>query len=583
MDTEEPVAGNSSSRLRSRGAWQWSCLTARARVPVAAALLVLVLLTLGTAPLSASADCFVPAEVAPAQAGAASGQIAFVSRRSATYDLYAMDERGRGERPLVRNRPPAGSVDWSAGCRFAFVSWAGNTADVWITDETGSNLRYVAQGSFPSWSPDGTLLAFHTFDPPTVSVVNSDGGGRRMLVRTTIGDIHSPPAWRPDGRELLYDDGEPNLMRLSLATGRTTFVRDIYLQQFAWSPDGSRIVLTDNEGIVTMQPDGRDIRRVLLRPNTGLYSPRPRVDGMLTYVVDASLSVGDSRYAVEAIAPTGGEPRRLFTAQVDWPPQVSWVPSGQAVLSSTYGGNAVVVVGTDGSQRRILSGDASAAPAWSPDRTRLAFATTRGLALLDRRGVLRSLPQAHCDDAISWAPGGKRLVCDSNSNVLLVDLSRPTARVRVLLTDEGIGDPSKDSAAWSPDGRSLVYLADGELTLHHFVRTRRNTSYIPVSGLRTMPSSPSFSPDGRQVLFAGSCGEISPPCRAGIFVVNLNGRGLRRLSRDGANPAWNRAGTKIAFDSVRGGNRDIYVMDVDGSHRLRLTNAARADFDPTWR
>ena len=64
-----------------------------------------------------------------------------------------------------------------------------------------------------------------------------------------------------------------------------------------------------------------------------------------------------------------------------------------------------------------------------------------------------------------------------------------------------------------------------------------------------------------------------------IYVMNADGTNLKRLTEPG--PAWYEIvvwspdGTKIAFLSDQGGerdNRDIYVMDADGSNVRRLTH-----------
>ena len=47
-------------------------------------------------------------------------------------------------------------------------------------------------------------------------------------------------------------------------------------------------------------------------------------------------------------------------------------------------------------------------------------------------------------------------------------------------------------------------------------------------------------------------------------------------------PAWSPDGTRIAFSSERDGNSDIYVMNPDGSNKVRLTEHAAIDTDPAW-
>lgn len=70
-----------------------------------------------------------------------------------------------------------------------------------------------------------------------------------------------------------------------------------------------------------------------------------------------------------------------------------------------------------------------------------------------------------------------------------------------------------------------------------------------------------------------------------IYSMRPNGSGLRRLTADPANdsePAWSADGTKIVFNSTRGGNTDIYVMDADGRNVRRLTYESSVEFHPEW-
>jgi Tol biopolymer transport system component len=47
-------------------------------------------------------------------------------------------------------------------------------------------------------------------------------------------------------------------------------------------------------------------------------------------------------------------------------------------------------------------------------------------------------------------------------------------------------------------------------------------------------------------------------------------------------PAWSPDGTRIAFESERDGNLEIYVMNADGSGVTRLTNDPASDSTPAW-
>ena len=63
-----------------------------------------------------------------------------------------------------------------------------------------------------------------------------------------------------------------------------------------------------------------------------------------------------------------------------------------------------------------------------------------------------------------------------------------------------------------------------------------------------------------------------------IYVMNADGSGQRRLTRDAAldlSPVWSPDGRKIAFVRFRDGNADVYVMNGDGSGQRRLARGVR--------
>jgi TolB protein len=47
-------------------------------------------------------------------------------------------------------------------------------------------------------------------------------------------------------------------------------------------------------------------------------------------------------------------------------------------------------------------------------------------------------------------------------------------------------------------------------------------------------------------------------------------------------PVWSPDGTKIAFQSLRDHNYEIYVMNADGSGQTNLTNHPGKDLEPSW-
>ncbi len=95
--------------------------------------------------------------------------------------------------------------------------------------------------------------------------------------------------------------------------------------------------------------------------------------------------------------------------------------------------------------------------------------------------------------------------------------------------------------------------------------------------------NPDWSPDGRMLLF-----ESTLDGRFAVYIINVDGTGLRRLTVDTANneqPRWSHDGKRIVFSSDRAGHLDLYVMNADGSGQTRLTTTSgggyyRSSFSP---
>ena len=129
---------------------------------------------------------------------------------------------------------------------------------------------------------------------------------------------------------------------------------------------------------------------------------------------------------------------------------------------------------------------------------------------------------------------------------------------------------SEYAPAWSHDGRWIAFVCSESLVVMRYdMRARRTVLRLPRQRLDDL----AWSPDDRQLAFAGG---------QGIRVVNLDGKGLRRLSRGrDSSPTWSPDGKTVAFSRELRGVSQVLQMRADGTgHRRIATRAERPAFSP---
>jgi hypothetical protein len=225
------------------------------------------------------------------------------------------------------------------------------------------------------------------------------------------------------------------------------------------------------------------------------------------------------------------------------------------------------------------------------DRQQMGFSRL-GLIALENHGSLfaikqdgESLPLTLIDEDNRdpcWGPDGISIAFARHGDLFYSLLHRPLAMPLYAEESEQCRFP-----AWSPDGKKIAFVS--------------NLKAIRVLDFPTGPvvtilkgehylESPTWSPDGRKIAYVKAHGGNKE-----IYIMNADGTHQRRLTRNNvwdASPAWSPDGKRIAFARWRRSlgasechNSDIWIMNSDGTnqHRISNDNAIKQSIDPEYR
>ncbi len=277
--------------------------------------------------------------------------------------------------------------------RIAFVTGHGASTEIHLVDEDGSGDERLVIGRTPAWSPDGTRIAFRTGDPEkpesekTISVIDADGTDGHVLA-TLEGELQNPgaPTWSPDGSMLAFAingiyvvNADGTDLRLVTRYDGERTCADL---EPSWSPDGSSIAFAvrceaGNEGIWLVDPDGTD-RRQLLAPSKELVSlsfPAWSPDGSRIAFAGVSGGPPEFEYDIYVMNADGGGITKL-TEGLGFPTMPSWSPDGSKIAFLDWSTERVLAINADGTDpQTIAEGATGCCPAWQPVRAAVATPT----------------------------------------------------------------------------------------------------------------------------------------------------------------------------------------------------------------
>jgi TolB protein len=272
--------------------------------------------------------------------GIASTQIVFVSSRTGTKEIWVMDYDGANQHPLTSLHSISLTPRWSPdSSRIAFTCYAsaGNgpaSPQICMYSMDANRVvsfpRYRGTNSAPTWSADGSQLAFSSSmgGNPEIYSISASGTGLKRL--TFSNGASTSPAWNPKTNQTIAfvsdRSGVPKLYMMN-SDGTNTQNLDLpdkgYLIDPAWAPNGQLLA----------------------------FSWRRPSNNYDIYVMEAA-----TQQIIELTHDTGRNERP------------SWAPDGRHIVfeSTRSGTRQIWTMLADGTQaRQLTSAGTNESPNWS--------------------------------------------------------------------------------------------------------------------------------------------------------------------------------------------------------------------------
>jgi Tol biopolymer transport system component/DNA-binding winged helix-turn-helix (wHTH) protein len=459
----------------------------------------------------------------------------------------------------------------------------------------------AARDEQPAWSPDGKLIAFVRFAAPgtsldrtsSVFVLPALGGAERKLTDRFRPAWPYPQkedlSWTPDGKWIAFPAGSPQdelagLRMVSVATGET---RQLTNAGVKFQGDHSPSFSPDGRFLAFIREPGPSASQVYLLPLTSNFTPsgkEVRVTSGNRNIVGVAWTPDSNAVVFSAGSHTGAMSLHRITvaplaAEAARKPELLPFGEDSAALSISRSGRLVYAKYSNETHLWNLplttshrassspvpvapSNSLNSAPDYSPDGTRIAFASTRSgsdeiwvsktdgsdlMQVTSVRGRKTANPR--------WSPDGKTILFNSwsagSSDLYLVEPGGGELR---RLTD----DPSDESEArWSRDG-SWIYLTSGKTGRPELYKMRMSGgAYVQVTSNGGRAGCE--SPDGKWIYYTK--GFDSP---ASIWKIPSSGGEESKLIDDlilALNFTVLEKGLYYMAGGIRPGNNSIKYFD----------------------
>lgn len=231
---------------------------------------------------------------------------------------------------------------------------------------------------------------------------------------------------------------------------------------------------------------------------TGAQAAYPGRDGRIGFLGGRGGGSGETFHGVWLVRPSGGRPHRVpgIPNMLDG---FSISPNGKQIAFVAQNANQIDIDAIATGKVRAVASVApnTAVPVWSPSGTRIAYAASGAIHVINLNTHGRVVICHRCGGTLAWSTRGEIAYTGPGRSIFAVR-AHGGPRRRITSAPRGQTDSQED---WSPDGATLVFVRGNAVATHLFTVHADSTGLQELTAIPPNPGTPAYSPDGTKVVF----------------------------------------------------------------------------------